>query len=820
MKTNDIPSNILTPLIIGMFDAAAPASIILRFADTPRYQISLANLANDLASTYEFQSIYAESLSNKDFSIQFATRLLNNNVDETFLQEGIQFIESTLSKGASRGEAALDAITTLLGIGQNAPNWGVVVQNLHNKIEVSTHFIRAKPNNTFDFSYSQQLLETITSEHSTVDAVVSSLYTQHLTPTQDTLIGSAADDIFIASLINNKNTAQTGDTINADEGNDSLKIQLGSSISPLELETSALENVYLTTKSTDAQQVNAEKMLGTNAFWSVESQGDIAIDNINALSGETSIGFRNSAAGDTSISAYFDEAKLSQQTNQKLLLEIFDLASAAQGETPLFNNPYSGVALSLNGEPVNIGLPDASPIQTTPEDFVVYLNQAISHLGLSSFKASLGASYSQFYSDGQRYSSKQIVLNYSGTEKLEALGYYTDYLTGSNLHTAIYKETNELIGTQAIFDYVGKGEKSGNFIAGVNTNNSSAGIQEFTINVDHDSWLSSVSSTNNALEKVEFHSIGNNGTLQIDELTDVRLFDALGMKNDITLSAVITDQAVTKYAIPEQNPTPLTYLTAAGDDNLLFNLAKSVAQADLTLFIETGKGNDRVEISGSVTKTINTEAGDDTISTDTLNQAASSSTINTGKGSDTLILSTQQQSHETIVFTGTNNGSLSITNFDASTEQGIDYIDLSAYIGHITGSSLNTLNLGNSNYQTNHFVHTDNNITIITGFSASAGQSLAQLSSEALLAAITVSNISGENNFGNVGVSTLTPILKTGEVYATQNHIVMFKDQENQGEYTLFHLASDYHGRDFEQAALIGTIDFGENIELSAASFV
>ena len=208
------------------------------------------------------------------------------------------------------------------------------------------------------------------------------------------------------------------------------------------------------------------------------------------------------------------------------------------------------------------------------------------------------------------------------------------------------------------------------------------GVEQFNVTVSGDatqnSSLASLQSTNNTLQIVNVVSaegskadlfIGNLETVRQgkdirEALKDVRVFNATGFENDLTLNASLTDEVVAKYlnlvdtdAAHTADNSDFAYNFAGGNDVLNINISKTnlaffgtTTREDFTFTANMGAGNDTViaqigdGVATSATDawyvnstlnnnlTIQTGLGDDTVST----LGSGTWTIDVGAGNDTV----------------------------------------------------------------------------------------------------------------------------------------------------------------------------------------
>lgn len=688
--------NELISLLVGMFDAAPSADLLTQFVASIEGGQTVAELANDLAATDEFASLYPVWLTDSEFATNFVTNILDGNTDSDALQEGIDFVEALLNGGATRGEAVNTAVEALSGVDVSDATWGQAAQGLINKVDVATYFATTKLTAAADFDSLRAVVADVTADTDTVseqmiliDAGLDSL-AQNLTTGQDMLTGSAGNDAFTAWIFNNANTAQSGDYIDGGAGTDTLLAEIGNSQAfAISLKTNSVDVAQFRAQaaSSDANgdndvtdagsesidkevQIDAQDMVGTTEFWSVDSRSNLTIEDIQAGSNSITLGWRNSDAGNVNYEVYFDNITAPGATtaNSQLFLEVLDLEGMRTDGEPLLNNPYVGVQFTMDGTTVSVAA-DA-PVQTTYADLVAGINAELAEQGISTVTASLGSTFSAINSDdGLSYEGTTIVLTNTGPEVLAGVGWIVDGILppDSNVHTSIDDTpptvSSELTQTNIVFDYVGSGSKSADFVAGEmsqsggSIESGSAGIQQFNIDVDRTSWLDTLRSTNNTLEVVNLENIGAAGNIRIDDLNDVRIVDASAMTGNVTLDVDLSDDTIAKFlnrvdtaADGTSDNVTATYTMGSGNDSLNLAVSREVAaHEDFLVSVSGGNGNDSIVFEfvndgGTLdvnwladqkdlkNATVSSGAGDDTITT----KGAGDVTISAGSGDDAV----------------------------------------------------------------------------------------------------------------------------------------------------------------------------------------
>jgi hypothetical protein len=669
-KRNEVIS-----LLVGMFDAAPSAELMTEFVGYIENGTALQDLAESLSQTAEFKSLYPVWLTNAEFARNFATNLLDGNTSPAILAEAIDFMTAQLNGGATRGEAAHAGVTALAAVSVEDAQWGQAAQALQNKTDVATYFATTKLNADSDFASLRAVVAnvdataaSVSNQKILIDANLDSAI-QYLTTGQDFLKGSAGNDAFVGWIFDNSNTAQSGDFIDGGAGFDTLSAEIGNSQKfAISLKTNSVERAEFRAQaespingdndihgdSTDSidkgVQIDAGDMNGTIEFWNTDSRANLTIEDVQAQSHTVTLGMRNTDSGSVNYEVYFDNISAPGASTQgsQLFLELLDLDGMRTDGEPLKDNPYVGVSFKLGDETITLGAAD--PVQTSYTDLAAGLNALLQEQGYSNLSVSLGNNFSAINSkNGQSYQGTTLVLTNSGSEVLSGLGWVVNGLLppDSNVHTQITNEppatTTQLTQTDVVFDYVGSGSKGGSFVAGEISqaggvsSSGTPGIQQFNIDVDRKSWLQEVRSTNDTLREVNVENIGAGGSLRIDYLNAVKVFNASAMTGDVTVNADLSNTALLqeKYLAPVSGDSAgftvdnqnFTYLGGAGNDRFVIDLSlAAAAYEDTTLLVDTGAGNDYVKLvlSGDSANQLANQQGMDNL------------TISTGAGNDTI----------------------------------------------------------------------------------------------------------------------------------------------------------------------------------------
>lgn len=453
---------------------------------------------------------------------------------------------------------------------------------------------------------------------------------------------------------------------------------------------------------TDAE-IDAEHISGMKVLGSENSRDTLKVEDVRIDSTDLTVRFSNSDAGEVGFGVYFDPQHLKaekSQTSGTLIAQLIDTVGAlpvASGgqDNPLWDNPYTGITFSLNGKDYTLDFgsynnnTDPTP---TYEEFVEQIQAAInadpalSGLGLqvnvgNEFDARVGIGDYK----GTIVTGKQILIRTDQGELEGKTWIAKNGLPATNSTSATFDDdvstTCPLIQTNVELDNVGRvqwddaspclpdnsiyGSQAGDLVIGSMAGR--GGVERFDVTVDKGSWLSSMSSTNNALRMVTVKNgaidgANDEGNLFIGDpeqdpsdtslelahwmdaprllstggLTDVKYFDASAMTGKVNIGAQLTAAAYDKYLKDVDGVDsmaqgyapngPFKYLLGSNDDTLNMTVNGGVAaDTDFRMNIDAGAGNDLVNFSFPVfagnqladqmklkNVSVNLGAGDDT----------------------------------------------------------------------------------------------------------------------------------------------------------------------------------------------------------------
>ena len=383
---------------------------------------------------------------------------------------------------------------------------------------------------------------------------------QNLSRAMDQLMGTSGDDIFVARIIDNANTLQSGDKLNGGNGIDTLQADIGSSqtviITP---ETTGIEIVSIRAQATpnnsqngnnmlaSTVQIDAERMSGVTTWESNNSRADVVIEDVRVNSNISTIAFVESDPGNVDMAVYFNQRNLVNTTSGTSTLSAYLMDTAAAGApatsaTPLLNHNFNAFTFYANNILVTLG--GANAVGTAINDATTYA-ALLSAFQLALKTADVGGVVTDL--SGTVTASLSAPVNF--TTSSAAAGVPANVANGFlNLNGQILSLTTQsamtissahsvtgtaggwvaagaaplngviaqafatgattasaLVSTNIILDDVGMGSMGGDLIVGgmsVGETSSSLGIQRFNIEVRDNSKLQTINSTNDTLREV------------------------------------------------------------------------------------------------------------------------------------------------------------------------------------------------------------------------------------------------------------------------------------------------------------------------------
>lgn len=466
--------------------------------------------------------------------------------------------------------------------------------------------------------------------------------TMSLTTAQDALTGTDKADTFNAYIFDNKNTAQSGDTVNGGGGTDRLYADIGDSQGfAVTLHTNSVEQLAVRAEassnrdSTDNNlvsgvQIDAERMVGTDWYESNESRADVIIEDVrierkaaygdasDQITKDITVAMVSTDAGNVDLGVYFDQHSLVKQgdaSSNSITMTVANPLETSLGydsTKPLKDIPYTFVRFTVDGTDVQFSL-DLTGVETYDQMFAALQTAFATEKTTNTLLADVNLTRSplsdDFISrDGEaRQADEYVLTSESGNIGVALVGWGADGgLPSNNAFSATVKPgdvstTSNLITSTIVLDDVGSGSMGGDLVVGgmsIGTTSGSKGVEQFDITVERSSQLQEIQSTNNTLREVYIKNGAQKGGLVVagstnttasaDDVpgvegnagfTDVRVVDASAMTGSVSINAELTGAVVGKYLTSTDSASDYT------SDNVDFLYKLGTSNDSLSLAI-------------------------------------------------------------------------------------------------------------------------------------------------------------------------------------------------------------------------------------------
>jgi hypothetical protein len=371
---------------------------------------------------------------------------------------------------------------------------------------------------------------------------VDTLVTQYLTTGQDVLGGSSLSDLFVADLIGNTDSFQSGDRIEGGAGVDALDITFGdASTTAIIARTNGVEIISVRSQanntdgnngdnnvsagavadgSTNDNTLDAENMDGVTQWWSSNSRADLVIEDIriedNQITKDITIGWSNadpssvtsSGAGiipadKVDFEVYFSPESLRKAaatSSSVLSLEVGNSVEVGKYDDakPFVSIPYTNVAFNVNGTRVILTLNLTTPAVETRDQLWTAVQSAFNaekatNTLLSDVTLTRSVNAATYVStDGlqTRLADKFVMTKANGSlTAIPTLGWYADGgLPSDNAFNAYVRPgtgiiATDLITSTVILDNVGRESEAGDLVIG--SMSTRTGVERFDITVEN-----------------------------------------------------------------------------------------------------------------------------------------------------------------------------------------------------------------------------------------------------------------------------------------------------------------------------------------------
>jgi hypothetical protein len=464
---------------------------------------------------------------------------------------------------------------------------------------------------------------------------------------QENLVGTVFDDTFSATLQAANPSVPAQGSFDGLAGTDQLNAVLQSASASIDsnstarlvtrgVETISLQSQYTgnlpagSARDNTGTRLDASGTVGVMQWESKGSGADLTIDNVrirdDQVTQDITLTMRSTQAGDVDYSVYFEQASLRNFLNSKsqIRLEVMDTSAVVEGRDPLLNSPYGSFTFTATNNDsgavrvVTLASQAIETAQTYSELAVAFQNAADAALGIGALTVSVGGDFTVV--DTQTavpVTGKQISLVASGSLTLTTppgSGWMaTEILSGyTGLHTNLVAggaTSTRPVTSTIVLDDVGRGSTGGDLVIGglsVGDTSTYKGVEKFNIEVQGKSSLQTISSTNKALREVVFfngvnpnstdaaavpgslsvngNGNGNgNGSAGSFGLSDVKIINGCDMRGDLSLTAEITEAAITRFVSDTKS-------------NTLRSDSLSSDYSQASFIYEGGRGNDSISV--------------------------------------------------------------------------------------------------------------------------------------------------------------------------------------------------------------------------------
>jgi hypothetical protein len=485
----------------------------------------------------------------------------------------------------------------------------------------------------------------------------------------DNLVGGAFDDTFNADFSAGVQTLQAGDRFVGGAGKDVLHAFVDTT-DAVGLIATGVETVRIQAQfgqqpasnpvgnttnggnnlTGQAVQVDAQRTAGVTNWENNNSRADLVIEDVrildNQITKDITITMRETDPGNVDYGVYFDQNSLRNATSStsQIRLEVMDTRAVVAGKDPLLDSPYGSFTFTATNNAngavtvITLASPAIQTAQTYAQLAVAFQNAADAALGAGALTVSVGGDFTVVDTKSATpVTGKQINLVATGSFTLTTpagsgwlatevvppdSGLHTNFIAGGTTST-------ELVTSKIILDDVGRGSTGGDLVIGglsVGDTSTSKGVQKFEIEVQDNSKLRTINSTNNTLREVVLFNGGTNrlpdaytvttkdagnisvlgnvtptSTVDNDPLpgsaaqhgafgfSDLRVIDGSAMKGSIEYTSQITAASVAKYlnlgdtAVPyKADNIQFSYLGGLNKDKLSTTIDAAAATAILT----------------------------------------------------------------------------------------------------------------------------------------------------------------------------------------------------------------------------------------------
>ena len=226
-------------MVVGMFGAAPGATYLNELSV---YGSNIAQMVEDLSQTGAFKGLYPTFLTNEEFATNFLNNLLGSTVTDTAAKDWAKnWMVSRLTQ-ASRGVVIFEVLSALDAVSESDATWGAAKTQLANKTAVAEYYTVTMQGSSTDLATLQSVVAGVTNTtdvsnpgniiSQTPGAATGQTFT--LTKGIDNFDSASSkatsgNDTYIAAIDNTNaesNTFNTGDVIDAGDGDDTLDLTI------------------------------------------------------------------------------------------------------------------------------------------------------------------------------------------------------------------------------------------------------------------------------------------------------------------------------------------------------------------------------------------------------------------------------------------------------------------------------------------------------------------------------------------------------------------------------------------------------------------
>lgn len=212
--------------------------------------------------------------------------------------------------------------------------------------------------------------------------------------------------------------------------------------------------------------------------------------------------------------------------------------------------------------------------------------------------------------------------------------------------------------------------------------------------------------------------------------------------------------------------------------------------------------------------------------TGSISAVESDNSVDLGAGTDVAVLGTGAASNDTVVFTGYGIGKNTVVNFEDTVVASRDMLDFKAYLTGKVSLSGSTDSQKSINVSLNADATVEaNSVTVLTTAAFTTVNTFAGLTADKLLAAVNSTN-TGTANYAGITAASLDALTTyttaagaTNLVGGVGKAVVLVQNNGNEGEYAMYELTfsglAANANKDFTSAQLIGTVDFGNQVDFN-----